>query len=374
MKVIAWYLPQFHEIPENSEWWGEGFTEWVNVKKAQKYHKKQYQPRVPLNQNYYCLLNKETQAWQIRLAKKYGIYGFCMHHYWFDGKLLLEKPVEQYLENQDLDFPFCLCWANEHWTNAWKDGGSKILIEQRYGREREWKQHFEYFLKFFKDKRYIKVKGKPLLVIYRPEIIDCLEEMLNFWQKLAVENGLEGLALACKGADESGFSKTACYDNFMLNIDYEPGKIFNMMTQNKHPFRIKIQKLVSKYLSALFHIDFWRISVKKLKVYSYDEIWESILKLMPTDKKNVPGAFVDWDCTPRKGNRGSFVEGASPSKFYYYFKQQLIRTRHIYKKDMLFIFAWNEWAESGYLEPDERFGHNYLKAIHRALKETNELE
>lgn len=367
MKIIAWYLPQFHEIPENNMWWGEGFTEWVNVKKAEKYHEKQYQPRIPLNHNYYNLLDVETMKWQVNLAKEYGIYGFCMHHYWFDGKLLLQKPVELYLEHKELDLPYALCWANEHWTNAWSDGTSKILIEQRYGGEKEWEEHFNYFLPFFYDDRYIKIDNKPLLVIYRPELIECIEEMLDFWNQLALRNNLSGITFACKGADDSGFINKTGYNKFDFNIDYQPGKVFTKYTADNHPVRLKIQKIVSKYLSRIFKVDFWRLSVKKLKIYSYDNIWEEIIKQKPIDDKAIAGAFVDWDCTPRKGYKGSFVQGATPEKFRHYFLQQVKNVEENYKNKIIFIFAWNEWAECGYLEPDERYGYKYLQAIHDVL-------
>lgn len=375
MKVIAWYLPQFHEIPENNEWWGQGFTEWVNVKKAKKYHKDQYQPRIPLNNNYYCLLDIDTQRWQVELAKKYGIYGFCMHHYWFDGKLLLEKPVEQYLKHPELDLPFCLSWANEHWTNAWVDGGSRILIEQRYGNRKEWKEHFDYLLPFFKDPRYMKSDGKPIFIVYRPELIDCLSEMLEYWRELSISNGFPGMCFCCKGADDTGLSNDHDkYSKFDYNIDYQPGKIFNRMISNNHPIRVRIQKFLDRYFAPLLHIDFGRFSVPKLKTYSYDEVWNAIVEMRPSDRKNVPGAFVDWDCTPRKGIGGSFMMGASPDKFEKYFEKQVINTKQNYKKDMLFLFAWNEWAESGYLEPDEKYKYSYLEAIYRVLEKTGELE
>ena len=160
MKIIAFYLPQFHEIPENNEWWGKGFTEWVNVKKAQKLFDGHNQPREPLNDNYYDLKDNSVMDWQISIAKKYGVYGFCFYHYWFNGHLLLQKPVEAFLSNKKQDMPFCICWANEHWTNAWVSKANKVLIEQEYGKEEDWKEHFDYLLPFFKDDRYIKNNGE----------------------------------------------------------------------------------------------------------------------------------------------------------------------------------------------------------------------
>ena len=177
MKIIAFYLPQFHNIPENDEWWGDGFTEWTNVKKAKPLYEGHMQPRVPLGGNYYNLLDDNVKIWQADLAKKYGVYGFCYYHYWFNGKMLLEKPMEQMLANKEVDIPFCICWANEPWTKAWVGDERKLLIAQEYGQEEEWKQHFMYLLPFFKDERYITKNGKPLFVFYRPDIVPCMKEI-----------------------------------------------------------------------------------------------------------------------------------------------------------------------------------------------------
>ena len=160
MKIIAFYLPQFHNIPENDEWWGDGFTEWVNVKKAKPLFDGHVQPKEPLNDNYYNLLDDNIKIWQAKIAKEYGVYGFCYYHYWFNGKLLLEKPMEQMLNNKKIDIPFCISWANEPWTKAWVNE-KKVLIPQSYGGVNEWKEHFDYLLPFFKDERYIKVHNKP---------------------------------------------------------------------------------------------------------------------------------------------------------------------------------------------------------------------
>ena len=195
MRIIAFYLPQFHDIPENDEWWGKGFTEWVNVKKAKPLFEGHAQPRVPLNNNYYNLLDDNIKIWQSEIAQKHGIYGFCYYHYWFNGKLLLEEPMEQMLKNKEITIPFCICWANEQWTKAWV-GENKVLIAQKYGDKNEWAEHFYYLLPFLKDERYIYEKGKPLVVIYRPNIIPCLNEMLDYWVELAKKNGLNGITFA----------------------------------------------------------------------------------------------------------------------------------------------------------------------------------
>ena len=211
MKILALYLPQFHRVKENDEWWGEGFTEWTAVKDAMPFFNGHYQPRRPLNDNYYDLMEKKTMRWQARLMKEYGIDGMCMYHYWFkDGRRILEKPAENLLEWKDINMPFCFCWANMTWARTWSnirnsavwankyEGESKeiddgILLEQKYGGLLDWKEHFKYLLPFFKDERYIKKDNKPVFVLYKTELIDCLEEMTEKWQEWAVENGFNGI-------------------------------------------------------------------------------------------------------------------------------------------------------------------------------------
>ena len=168
MKLITFYLPQFHTFPENDEFWGKGFTEWTNVKKARPLYKGHYEPRVPLDDNYYDLTNPKTFEWQVDLAKKYGVYGFCFYHYWFSGKILMQKPMEMFLRNKNLSLHYCISWANETWSRRWNGKEEDILIKQEHGTEREWIEHFNYLLKFFKDDRYIKIDGYPLFILYKP--------------------------------------------------------------------------------------------------------------------------------------------------------------------------------------------------------------
>lgn len=376
MKVIAYYLPQFHEIPENNKWWGEGFTEWTNVKKAIPLKEGQNQPRIPLKNNYYDLSDVNVMRWQAELARKYGIYGFCIYHYWFNGKLLLQKPVENLLKNVDIGVNYCFCWANENWTNQWVSGTSqKMLIEQTYGDENEWRQHFEYFLPFFQDDRYIKVGNKPLLVIYRPDLIENLDVMLEKWNEWAQEYGFESICYAYQKCDSNIFNyKNGRDKSFTYQIEYQPSKAMEWQRSKAERFAIKCKRKLFREFNNLFSTH--RFSTyayeKKLHALDYDKAWNSIISHAPESPKCVPGAFVDWDNTPRKQTRGVFYEGVSLEKFEYYFDKLIRHARNVYKKDMIFIFAWNEWAEGGYLEPDEKNRYGYLEAIKKALEENGE--
>lgn len=374
MKIIAFYLPQFHEIKQNNEWWGKGFTEWVNVKKAKPLYKGHYQPRIPLNKIYYNLLDDDVKKWQIKIAKENGVYGFCFYHYWFNnGEMLLEKPVEQFLENKDLDIKFCISWANEPWTKAWVSKQDKILINQDYGGRDTWKKHFYYLLPFFRDKRYIVENNKPLFIIYRPEIIPCINEMLDYWNELSKENGFDGVVYAYQGI---GLDQKKNKDDsrFTYNIEYEPGYGSEHLNSKRKKSLIRFAKKIDNIAQRLFGHTLSEIYLNKVRRKSYDDIWNAINSYRPDDKKRVAGAFVDWDNTPRRGRKGLVIEGASPQKFYLYLKERIKMVRQYYSSDMIFLFAWNEWAEGGYLEPDERYGYEYLKSLKRALIEMDEFE
>lgn len=365
MKIITFYLPQFHRFPENDQWWGKGFTEWVNVKKATPQFKNHYQPRVPLNQNYYDLTDLETIRWQAQIAKKHGLYGFCFYHYWFNGKLLMEKPMEIFLKNPDIDFNFCICWANESWTKAWAQHSKEILIEQTYSGEREWNAHFDYLLPFFKDTRYITNEGKPIVVIYRPEQIRNLKQMLLHWNTRAKEAGLKGLCFMCQQSeydyktDEAGY----LFENI---IEYQPDRTMKKL-------QVRFPMLFKRTMNRLSI----KLGLKRTKyttyTFDYDKVWRTILKMTPQSQKSIPGAFIDWDNTPRYGKYARIFWGYTPEKFQKYLEQQIIRAKRVYKKDIIFMFAWNEWGEGGYLEPDEKNGYKALEAIYNALNNTHEL-
>ena len=354
-QVLAFYLPQFHTIPENDEWWGEGFTEWTNVKKAKPLYRNHYQPRVPLNNNYYDLSNPHVMVKQMRLAKRAGVDGFCFYHYWFGGKKLLEKPLEQLLDNQKATLPFCLCWANEPWTRTWdgKEGAKEILMPQNYGDENEWREHFAYLLQFFKDERYIKLNNKPVFVIYSIPHIKKMAQRLKVWNKLAVDAGFDGIYTI-------GVNRGKIYDQAVdAVVDFEPFATLgtSLFTQRMRTVRNNFWKkipIIRKYF---------------LPIVKYSDLAKIMCeKEVRVRKKYYLGMFVGWDNTARRGCDALYIIGDStPAKFKYFFEKQYIKSIKN-ECDFLFINAWNEWAEGTYLEPDQRFGYGYLDAIKQVVK------
>ena len=368
LKIIAFYLPQFHSIKENDKWWGKGFTEWTNVKKAVPLYPGHDQPHIPLNDNYYNLLDDDTKIWQANLAKKYGVYGFCYYHYWFKGKKLLEKPAEQMLKNKSINLPFCFCWANENWSRNWDGGNREIIIEQNYGEKTDWEEHFQYLLTFFKDSRYITVNGKPLLVIYKPDLINSIYEMVSYFKKRIVEEGFPGICLAFQFPT---YYMDVFYrdDIFDYMIEFEP--VFSRNNIVRHSSKkIEIvrkffgEKMITKYRNSKNQLKHTFAKPHHLSMFFYDEAWEKILN-QKWNNKLLPGTFVDWDNTPRN-KHGVVYSGFTIEKFEDNIKK-LVKRAYQENKPMLFINAWNEWGEGAYLEPDERYGYRKLEAIRSAL-------
>ena len=366
MKIIPVYLPQYHVIPENEEWWGKGFTEWVNVKNAKPLFEGHHQPRVPLGGNYYDLSQVETLKWQCRLAREHGIYGFCMYHYWFNGHLLLEKPMEMLLAHPEIDIHYCASWANHDWTDGWKasDRAPKILIAHDFDDEQDWVKHFNYLLPFFKDPRYMSENNKPFMVIYIPNIIRKLNKMLDLWTRMAKEAGFDGLTYiyqSAASAYDDGWDKS----RFAYGVEMNPQYVNLVFDRKAEKIRfgwVKYARMLKRWL----HIDRSLMpmrKVKDVKKISYDECWENILRMKPQGKNMIPCAFTDWDNTPRHRMNGCVYEGVSTEKFKGYFVRLLEKARQEYDSDIIFVFAWNEWSEGGYLEPDELYGDGFLKAI-----------
>ncbi len=363
MKVIAYYLPQFYENENNNKWWGKGFTEWTNTRKAKPLFKGHYQPREPYEQNYYDLSNIATMKRQADIAKEYGVYGFSIYHYWFkDGERMLDIPEKNLLEYPEIDLPFCFCWANEAWSRRWDGSEKEILMEQDYGTEEYWINHFNYLLPFFKDKRYICDDGHPMFIIYRPELIPCMRDMMKCWNELALKNGLNEICFVFQHAPYwyGEYENTG----FTYGIESQPSLAMYPAVGLKNKFKLIFDDPY-RILFAIRSV----FSKRPFRLCNYDHIWKMILKREPLSELSIPCAFVDWDNTPRVGKHGIAFKGATPEKFKKYFGELVKKNKEKYKKDYIFINAWNEWGEGAYLEPDEKYGYAYLEAVRDVLHE-----
>lgn len=365
MKIIAYYLPQFHLTEDNNNFWGNGFTEWEVLHKAKPLFKGHQQPRIPIKE--YDLLDPSTLRWQAEIAKQHGIYGFCLYHYWFSGKKMLYQPLEILLQHPEIDIPFCLCWANQSWTDAWRSPTPKLLIEQKYDAVNDWENHFDYLLPFLKDPRYIRIDGKPLFVIYRPQDIPDLQSRLQSWRQTATKHGVGPILFASQHPD---FFHSGVPPEWMdYTIEYHPCDV-------NQAFDSHLLKMHTRIMKALDKRNFFERTglPRPVRRRSYDKVWGNILRLEPQGPHSLPGAFVGWDNTPRYGRRGSCICGQSPEKFCRYLSAQIRRAKEIYHTDLLFLFAWNEWSEGGYLEPDVQNGMAYLQALQKALQTAEVIE
>lgn len=351
IRTLSMYLPQFHQVAENDEWWGKGFTEWTTVRGAEPLFDGHVQPIKPLNNNYYNLLNKETMEWQSLLMKKYGIDGQCFYHYYFkDGRKILEKPAENLLKWRDIEMPFCFCWANGRWSRTWSNlrGNSwadkfetkeklnddGVLIEQRYGREKEWKLHFEYLFPFFKDERYIKLNGRPIFLIYSPKTIPCLPQMIDYWNELAKEKQIPGIYFI-------GMNCENYIDGLNALMLFAPHMVWQMDAP-----------------------------IEGIRRIDYDKMWKRISNARPIDGiKTYYCGVPNLDDTPRRGRHdGVIFKNFTIDKFYQgmctIYKKSIIE-----KNEFVFINAWNEWGEGTQLEPDDEYGYGKLEAVCDAQKQ-----
>ncbi len=339
MKFISFYLPQFHEIQENNRAWGNGFTEWVNVKKAKPFFAGHRQPRVPIDDNYYNLLEEGVLKKQIELAKKYGLYGFCIYHYWFEGRMVLEKPVEKFFEDRTIEFHYCFAWANESWTRTWHGaaGNKEIMIAQTYGGKEEWTKHYEYFRKFFMDERYIKENNKPVLLIYRLKNIPRFNQMIKYWNELARADGFDGVYILSMNTCREHVDKSIWVNG---SVDFEPNRTKNDL------------RSIAK-LDRITKIDYSNIYKKMLSVSHKKHHYRTV--------------FVDYDDSSRRGDKGIVTVGSNPAQFGQYLQETVEKSR-LEGNDYVFINAWNEWGEGNYLEPDKDNGFRFLEEVKNVSK------
>lgn len=348
MKKFAIYLPQFHEIAENNEWWGNGFTEWVNVKKAEKLFLSHKQPKIPLNNNYYDLNNLSVLKWQADLLKQFKLTGMVFYHYYFKGKKLLERPAEM-LIGSDINLPFFFCWANHNWYRSW-EGSKEILLEQVYGDENDWNNHFEYLLSFFKDDRYEKINNKPILMIFYPYFKEK-RRMFDFFNKKCLENGFNGIYIieTCNSYSLKMIKELKDYECEYEKRVYirEPDATLNELKKMK---KFTLHKIKNNFFRLLK-----TKNCKPILCIPGDWMYKIIINKLSLYKDEIHGLFFEWDNTPRHNLRGFVIEPVSEKMIQRYFRKLDENT------DYLIINAWNEWCEGMILEPTEQDGYKYLE-------------
>ncbi len=349
-KLLAYYLPQFHPTEENDAWWGKGVTEWNNVSRAVPQYVGHYQPRLPGELGYYDLRLEENIARQIELAKMYGLYGFSFYFYWFDGKRLLDKPLDMFLRNKSLDFPFCLCWANESWTRRFDGSCGEVLMKQSETVE-SYVAFIESVLPYMRDQRYIRVAGRPVLTVYRPSFIpDCANTLLA-WRRQCKASGIGDIYII--GVKEHTWEADLLKLGFDAQSEFHPGTLF------KH----------CEDISST--IDFARPDFGGM-VLDYRDIVQNKKYFNHDHAKLYRAVMPMWDNTARRDNKGMIFEGSSPELYKSWLKDICREARKRPDLDDTFVFinAWNEWGEGAYLEPDRKYGYAYLEATRRAIEES----
>ena len=351
IKLIAFYLPQFHPIPENDRWWGKGFTEWTNVTRAKPQFPGHYQPHLPGELGFYDLRLVDVQKRQIELAKHYGIYGFCYYYYWFNGKRLLDLPLKQVLVNPDLDLPFCICWANENWTRRWDGQEQEVLLGQQHSPENDFK-FIEDVTPILKDKRYIKIANKPLLIVYRPDILSDTKATVLRWRNYCIQTGVGDIYLIA--ARTFGFENPIAL-GFDAAVEFPPHGI------TAYDITDEVPLLNPSFQGRIFS---YQDMVEKSRVFS--------IQTYPVFRTVIP----TWDNTARRASRAHIFRGSSPRLYQTWLEAVCDYSIHHFAEPnrLVFVNAWNEWAEGTHLEPDRRYGYAYLNATANVLRKYRRIE
>ena len=368
-KILCFYLPQFHATEDNNKWWGEGYTDWNASRDAKAFFKGHKQPRTPLNGRYYDLADETAEAlkWQAQLAKQYGIYGFCIYHYWFAGKRELEKPVEILRNHKEIDIHYSLCWDSGTWKRTWYAQGfeQEVLIQQEYGDREMWTRHFNDLLPDFLDERYIKIGNKPVFHIYNTSRIPCIEEMKDCWNELAKQQGFDGIYLVAGDIETRNDKKVWNAADAFYN--FEPRHAFYTARNKWYGIYTVARAGIIKRINRWFHKEILPDKRQAKGIYGIIE------KANVEDgKRTYLGVFTDYDDTPRRQLRGAVYVNNNIA----YFRkclEMVLRKSMAYENEFLYINAWNEWGESAYLEPDEENGYLYLETVKQILEEEKRL-
>lgn len=358
-RVLALYLPQFHPIPENDEWWGKGFTEWTNVGKAKPLFPWHYQPHVPADLGYYDLRVPETRKAQADMAREYGIEGFIYYHYWFAGHELMERPLHEVVASAEPDYPFCICWANQTWQgfNFGVNNERNVLIEQTYPGDEDHIIHFQSVLPALKDKRYIQCEGKPMFFLYMADRIPDLKHFTELWNRMAKEHGLQGIYFTAIFAGYYTEKEARDYRLKMMNSGVNAVTYIRLHTQKDSGFVLWKNRLY-KYILRIPNI------------YSYKKMMAQFIGAEDREYNGFPSIITGWDHTPRSGKRGMVYNGYTPNLLEQHAKLVVNEVQHKpLDKRIVVVKSWNEWAEGNYLEPDIKWGKQFLEAIKRAIYE-----
>ena len=362
VKIIAYYLPQYHPIPENNGWWGNGFTEWTNVAKAKPLFRHHLQPKIPKDLGFYDLRIPEVREAQAELAREAGVYGFCYWHYWFgNGKQLLEYPINEVVKTGKPDFPFCLGWANDSWlSKSWNTqykSQGKILIEQQYPGDDDIINHFKTIIPIISDKRYIRIDNRPLFVIYRPLLIPDFPNFKSLWNKLIKESGIaDSFFFVAYSIDEKENSR-------LLNDGFDA---INMLRLGAYRFD---PKCIRENVFKLFRYKTFHYPLR----LKYSKMIKHLIKKEVDSAENIfPSILPNWDHTPRSGKRGVVFEGSTPKLFMKHAEMVIdaVKSKPS-SKQIIFLKSWNEWGEGNYMEPDLKYGHGYIDALREELNAQN---
>ena len=365
VKILAFYLPQFHPIPENDKWWGKGFTEWSNVVSTRPRFPGHHQPHLPADLGFYDLRLHETRIAQAELAQNYGIYGFCYYHYWFNGKLLLDAPLKSVLSSSKPAIPFCICWANENWTRAWDGLDRQVLIKQEYSSQDSCR-HIEYLLPIINDSRYITIDDRPLILIYQPDSIPDLSTFLSLWRKVASQSCSSGIYLAGVMNSFSGMTEQQYLEaGFDAVIDFQPNR--SDFPEPK-AFVPKIKNALQYYLPDKIYQKI-KLSITANNIVNYQEMVVNIQKnIWPEEYTKFPCVFPSWDNSPRR-KTATIIQNCDYNLFSQWLMNSLSNVKkYKVQEQIVFINAWNEWAEGCHLEPDKVNGHGFLKAVLDAIQ------
>jgi len=344
VRALAFYLPQFHPTPENDEWWGKGFTEWRNVSRARPLFEGHYQPHLPGELGFYDLRLDEVRRAQVAMARQAGLSGFCFYYYWFNGRRILEMPLDKYVADDQIDFPFCICWANENWSRLWDGGNREVLLVQEHDYESDM-QFIRDVIPLLKDPRYVRIDGKPLLILYRQDLMKDARKTADGWRAECEAAGLTGVYLCC-------------VQSFKLNDPHE----FGFDAACEFPPHQHRSGVITGDVEGLPE-DF------KGTIYDYQLVAQQSLTKPPTPYKLMRGIFPSWDNSARKRQHALVFHHASPEAYEYWLRGLADYTRKNLKGEerIIFINAWNEWAEGAHLEPDLIHGRAYIEATRRAL-------